>query len=158
MGVNAPFGFRPVNQGSNPPIVEEGLTISNLTVLEGDALVLRASGYLAHAGATSTALYGFAAHGVTGVAATRQRINFYPAMPGVLFEAQAAGPAAINRTEAYAVAGVSVGTAGTTPFVVKAGGTSSVLQLVGPHPNSALDATYPILRCRVSKSSYLGNP
>lgn len=158
--INNPFGFRPVKwDGGGACPVEEAYTTSNLTCLEGDPLVRKADGTLALAGTTSTALFGFAAHGLTGATGVRKLLKFYPAIPSTVFEAQAATGKTVNLTEAIGgVAGVSVATAGTTYYVASLGGTTSVLNCVGINPNSTIDLSLAIVRVRVAKSSYMGNP
>jgi hypothetical protein len=157
--INYPFGFRPVRwEGVTCPI-SEGLTTSNLTCLEGDPLKRNADGSLGQADATSTALYGFAAHGVTGVTGTRQLMRFYPALFSTVFEACAATGKTVNQTELQGYpAGISVATAGTTAFYCKLGATTSVLQTCGINPNSTVDLSLAVVRVRVAKSSYLGVP
>jgi len=156
--INNPFGFRPVKMagGAGAFPTETLKTTSNVTIYEGAPLVRKADGTLTNASATSTALFGFAAHGVTAVSATRQNIAFYPARLGDVFEAQVQTGSLVNLTEAVgSPAGISIP---STYAVVVIKGTTSVLQTVGINPNSTIDLSCPIVRVVVAKSSYLGNP
>ena len=156
--INNPFGFRPVKMagGAGAFPTETLKTTSNVTIYEGAPLVKNANGTITNASAASTALFGFAAHGVTAVTGTRQDIAFYPARLGDVFEAQVQTGSNVNLTEAVGrVAGISIP---STYAVLVIGATTSVLQTVGIHPNSTIDLSCPILRVVVSKSSYLGVP
>jgi len=156
--INNPFGFRPVKMagGAGAFPTETLKTTSAVTIYEGAPLVKKADGTITNASAASTALFGFAAHGVTAVTGTRQDIAFYPARLGDVFEAQVQTGSNVNLTEAVGrVAGISIP---STYAVLVIGATTSVLQTVGIHPNSTIDLSCPILRVVVSKSSYLGVP
>ena len=156
--INNPFGFRPVKMagGAGAFPTETLKTTSAVTIYEGAPLVKKADGTITNASAASTALFGFAAHGVTAVTGTRQDVAFYPARLGDVFEAQVQTGSVVNLTEAVGrVAGISIP---STYAVLVIGATTSVLQTVGIHPNSTIDLSCPILRVVVSKSSYLGVP
>ena len=151
--INNPFGFRLIK---GPKDTETLNTTSNLTVYEGAPLVRKADGTLGVAGATSTGLFGFACHGVTGETGVRKPLMFFPATFDRVFEAQAATGTTVNLTEAV---GKAVGVSATATYaVVKMDATTSVLQTVGWNSNSDLDASCAVLRVVVAKSTYVGVP
>lgn len=152
-----PFGFRPVKwQGGGACPTEEFYTTSNLTLLEGDPVVRKADGTIGKIGTTSTAVFGFAAHGVTGTTGVRAKVLIIPATFDKVFEVQAAAGVKVTQTlQVGYPAGVSFGTGYS---VAKLGATTSLFTTVGIHPSSVADKSLAVIRVVVAKSSYMGNP
>lgn len=129
------FSFeRRVGGGPGVPL-EEGPTISNGTIATGDALIFT-GGLLQIAVAASTSIVGVAAEAITGVAAKRQNVAFYPALPDCIFSGQTDGDATI------ALKGTRKGILGTTGIqeIDSTGATTSVAQIIGLKDGSAWDS------------------
>jgi len=133
--------------------LKRGKTVSNTTLKVGDPLSI-VGGLIKLAGATSTALYGFAAEAVTGVVGTRNSVAFIPAADGYIFSGQHLST--LNLTAGYLGkrAGVIVNTNGKCG--INAAATTSVLQILGLKPGSAW-GTYAQLMVAVVRSSYAGS-
>lgn len=133
--------------------LKRGKTVSNTTLKVGDPLSI-VGGYIKLAGATSTALYGFAAEAITGVAATQNSVAFIPAADGYIFSGQSRST--VNITAGYVGkrAGIIVTTNGKCGIYVSA--ATSVLQIMGLKPGSAW-GTYAQLMVAVVRSSYAGS-
>jgi hypothetical protein len=129
-------------------------TVSAAKIGVGDPLVL-ASGYVKLAGATSTALFGFAAESCTSSAGVRKSVAVIPAAAGYVFSAQHSGT--LNLTAGYL--GKRCGTGSSTSagkIGLNAAATTSVLQIMGLKPGSAWGTYAELLVC-VVRSSYDGS-
>lgn len=102
-----PNGFRAVMAGSgSPPPVFTGLTISNLSLNPGDPLIMTSDGDLDIATASSPAIFGVSQSKLTGKAATKQKVNYVPAMDDIIFEGQCSGTfTPVNVGEAVDIEG-----------------------------------------------------
>ena len=148
---NIPFNFRPVK---NVPPLEEGLAASGVTIQEGQPLVRKADGSLSTAVATSTTIFGYAAHGVTGVTGTRQKILFYPAIREMVLEARVKAGTVVNLTEAF---GKPVGlyVSGGSYYVdVTSTSTYCVFNTVGFGGNTSQDLSLAVVRVLTAKSAW----
>lgn len=144
------FSFERRIGSSGAVSLEERYTISNGTIAAGDALALT-GGLLRVALNTDVKLFGIAAESITGVAATRQKVAFYPALPDVVFSGQCDGDA--SESDLGAHKGI-VGTTGIQE-VDSAGSTTSVLNVCGLKDGSTWDSHARFL-FTIRRSSFCG--
>jgi hypothetical protein len=150
---NNPHGFLfERNLAGGSMVLDRWKTTSNVSLSPGDPIV-KASGRIKLAGATSTALFGVCVESVTAVAATTKSASFIPALPHYLWSGQVGST--VNMTSG--LIGARYGIAGTTTGKIKLSttATTSVAQIVGLKPGSAY-GTYAELLFVIAKSSYSG--
>ena len=144
------FAFeRRVGGGAGVPLEAEW-TKSEETLAAGDALIL-SDGLLTIAENTSLLLHGIAAEAVVGVAAKRQKIAFYPALPDLVFSGQFAG----DSTESDL--GKHKGICGATGIqeIDSAAMTTSVINVIGLKDGSLWDSHARVL-FTIRRSSFTG--
>jgi hypothetical protein len=129
-------------------------TTSAAKIGVGDPLVI-SSGYVKLAGATSTALFGFAAESCTSTAGVRKSVAIIPALGGYLFSAQHSNT--LNVTAGYVGKRCGIGSSTSSGKIgLNLAATTSVLQVMGLKPGSAW-GTYAELMVAVVRSSYDGS-
>lgn len=146
-----PHGFKVYQSkkyGSALPL-EYKTVDTNITLAEGDAVLIEADGYL-NIAATTNAVYGFAAESVTGAAGTRPEIAVLPADPEIVFSAQTSGSAA--QTDV----GEKIPLEGTTGIQeLNEDGSGGAFLVVGLKPGSEWGTNAELL-VRVAKSQWAG--
>lgn len=144
------FSFeRRVGGGAGVPL-EEAWAKSNVDIAAGDALICT-NGLLIVAVAASTSLHGIAAEAITGLATSRQKVAFYPALPDLIFSGQCDGDASESDLGAHK------GLLGTTGIqeIDSTGATTSVLNIVGLKDGSTWDSHARML-FTIRRSSFTG--
>lgn len=92
-------GFTYVRSRRSPVPIEYVTVDTNISITEGDTLVLEADGYAALGTATklsSLGLWGIAKESVTGASGVRPEIPMIPANKDIVFMAQTSGTASVG--------------------------------------------------------------
>jgi hypothetical protein len=120
--------------GGSPVPIAYGTVDTNISIAEGDALVLEDDGYLALATATKAStlgIWGIAKEAVTGAAGVRPEIALIPASKDIVFMAQTSGTASVG------LRGSSVTLEGTTGIqeINEDGTTKGLFRVIDKHPD-----------------------
>jgi len=142
--------------------IKRYVTTSAAKIGVGDPLILAAwtsatqKGGVKLAGATSTALFGFAVESCTSTAGVRKSVALIPAESGYIFSAQMSGT--LNLTVGYLGKKCTIGSSTTAGKIglSNPNAATSVLQIIGLRPGSAW-GTYAELLVAVVRSSYDGS-
>lgn len=148
-----PSGFQVVRSRTGIADMVKGTTASNVTLADGDFIIMLTTGLISIALATSASLHGLCAKPVTGAAGVQKEVWYYPATDALEFEGQCSG------TMAQTDIGELVDIEGTTGImeVNEDSNTYGVLKVTGLG-NGLKNAVGANARVRVvvAKSSYTG--